>query len=86
MLQTIKLITLGQSKEELLKQRRLDALISLKKSPIFGHTNAGKYPIDFEWPSKDEIMAMPLNKPIRAVAFKWHTSDNDTSGNLIGAF
>jgi hypothetical protein len=69
-----------------LKQRRLDALITLKKTPIFGNTNGGKFPVDFEWPKKDEIMAMPVDKPIRAVAFKWHTSDNDTSGNLIGAF
>jgi hypothetical protein len=28
---------------------------------------------------------MPLDKPIRAVALKWHNSDADTNGNYIGA-
>jgi hypothetical protein len=28
---------------------------------------------------------MPVEKPIRAVAIKWHNSDNDTNGNFIGA-
>jgi hypothetical protein len=30
-------------------------------------------------------MAMPIDKPIRAVAFKWHNADYDTNGNYIGA-
>ena len=84
-LQTIKFITLDQGKEDLIKQRRQDALISVKRLPYFGYSDYGKYPVDFEWPTKDEILAMPLDKPIRAVAFKWHNSHNDTSGNYIGA-
>jgi hypothetical protein len=83
--QTIRLITLGLGKEDLLKLKRQEALISIKRLTYFGTSSNGTYPVDFEWPTKDEIMAMPLDKPIRAVAFKWHISDNDTSGNYIGA-
>ena len=68
-----------------MKNRRQKAIKSIKRLPFFGYSNHGKYPIDFEWPTKEEIMAMPLDKPIRAVAFKWHNSDYDTSGNYIGA-
>ena len=28
---------------------------------------------------------MPVDKPIRVVALKWHNSDHDTNGNYIGA-
>jgi hypothetical protein len=57
----------------------------MKRLPYFGNKGNGTYPIDFEWPKKDEILAMPVDKPIRAVAFKWHNSDNGNSGSLIGA-
>jgi hypothetical protein len=79
------LITLGYDKEDLLNYRRLEALKTMKRLPLFGYSCHGTYPIDFEWPTKDEIMAMPVEKPIRAVAFKWHNSDYDTNGNYIGA-
>ncbi len=29
---------------------------------------------------------MPVDKPIRTVAFKWHNADYDINGNYIGAF
>jgi len=57
----------------------------MKRIAYFGFSNYGKYPVDFEWPTKNDILAMPIDKPIRAVAFKWHNSDHDTNGSFIGA-
>ncbi len=68
-----------------MKNRRRKALNTVKKLPYFGHSSFGRYPIDFEWPTKEEILAMPLDKPIRAVAFKWHNSDYEINGRYIGA-
>lgn len=68
-----------------MRKRRQKALNTIKKIGYFGHSNNGKYPVDCEWPTKEDIMAMPLDKPIRAVALKWHESDYDTAGNYIGA-
>ena len=41
--------------------------------------------MDCEWPTRDDIMAMPLDKPVRVVEFKWHEADYDSAGNYIGA-
>jgi hypothetical protein len=68
-----------------LKNRRKDALISVKKSLYFGSSNQGQYPADFEWPTLDDILTMPFDKPLRAVALKWHNADYDRQGNYIGA-
>ena len=46
----------------------------MKRLPYFGCSNFGKDPINFEWPKRDEMMAMPYEKPIRVVAIKWHRS------------
>jgi hypothetical protein len=85
MLKSINLTTLGLSKEDFLKKRRQKALDSVRKIPFFGQTNYNRWPFDYEWPTKDEIQTMPLDKPLRAIAFKWHNSDNDQQGNYIGA-
>ena len=31
------------------------------------------------------MMAIPVDKPIRVAAFKWHNADYDKDGNYIGA-
>ena len=61
-----------------MKARRQEALKTMKRLTYYGYSNFGTYPIDFEWPTKDDILAMPLEKPIRAVSFKWHNADHDT--------
>ncbi len=64
-------------------KRRQDALLTIKRLPYFGHQNYGSDTIDFEWPIRDDIMAMPYEKPIRIVAIKWNRTD--VKKNRIGA-
>lgn len=56
----------------------------MKKQKYFGYSYHETRPMDFEWPTKEDLLAMPLDKPIRVVALRWHTGDYDTAGNFIG--
>lgn len=57
----------------------------MKKLPQFGYTNNNTYAPDFEWPKPEDILAMPLGKPLGVESINWHNSEHDTAGNYIGA-
>jgi hypothetical protein len=41
----------------------------MRKLPLFGFVE-GCVP-NFEWPLKEDLLAMPLDTPIKAVSLKW---------------
>ena len=46
----------------------------MRKLPLFGYT---KYDVDFEWPKGEEdLLFMPINKPIQVTGFKVYKSIN----------
>ncbi len=42
---------------------------TMRKLPLFGFVE-GCVP-NFEWPLKEDLLAMPLDAPIKAVSLKW---------------
>ena len=70
---------MGEGKEDILKQRRAKALTSLRKLPFFGYSNNATIAYDFEFPTRDDILAMPADKPIQVVALKWHNANSSAS-------
>ena len=62
----------------LVGRSREDSLKTLRDLPLFGNT---KHPIDFRFPSIADLQAMPKDKIIQAVGFRWKDR-----GSFIGAF
>ena len=60
----------------LVGRSREDSFKTLRDLPLFGFT---KHPVDFRHPSVADLQAMPKDKPIQAVGFKWKKN-----GNCIG--
>lgn len=83
-LASLKFVEVGKH-EAFAKQQRANAIQTMRRLPMLGYTYSGAYLPDFEWPTADELKAMPLDKTIQMAALSFHTSDNDTSGNYIGA-
>ena len=51
------------------------AIKTMRKLPVFGYTAAGAHVPDYEWPTADDILAMPAGQPIKAAAINWKKSD-----------
>ena len=51
-----------------------EAAKTLRKLPVFG--SSVEKP-QFEWPTEKDLIAMPLDKPIKIVGFNWKRSDSD---------
>ena len=48
-----------------------------RKLEIFGHTNSGNWPVDFEWPTKDgDIEPSKDGKPVKVLTIDWFTNNN----------
>ena len=62
----------------LVGRSREDSLKTLRDLPLFGYPSTL---INFRYPSIWDLQAMPSDKPIQAVGFKWKKS-----GDYIGAF
>ena len=67
-----------------LKEMRKQAMKTIRKLPLLGYTDNNKLAINFVWPEEQDMLQMPEDKPIEAVGFNWHKSD-DFNGNFIGA-
>ena len=52
----------------LVGRSREDSFKTLRDLPLFGQTG---FPVDFRHPSVANLQAMPKDKPIQAVGFKW---------------
>ena len=55
----------------LVGRSREDSFKTLRDLPLFGRTEK---PVDFRHPSVADLQAMPKDKPIQAVGFKWKNS------------
>ena len=62
---------------ELVSRLREDSFKTLRELPLFGLTTS---PVDFRHPSIADLQAMPKDKPIQAVGFKWKENGNYISG------
>ena len=60
---------------------REDSFKTLADLPLFGYVMDR---VDFRYPSIADLQAMPKDKPIQAVGFKFKKNSN--SNNLFGAF
>ena len=61
---------MGRSREESFK--------TLRELPLFGYN---KEPVDFRHPKIEDLQAMPKDKPIQAVGFKWKENKNNGGNN-----
>ena len=52
------------------------AIQSIRNLPLSGFVN-GK-PHDFLWPTKEDLLKMPTNQPIRAVKLRWKAKEGHT--------
>ena len=59
----------GKSREESFK--------TLRDLPLFGVTDE---PVDFRHPKVADLQAMPKDKPIQAVGFKWKKNGSGIGG------
>lgn len=51
------------------------AVKTMRKLPVFGYTANGAHVPDYEWPTAEDILAMPGDQPIRAAAINWKKCD-----------
>lgn len=77
----MKMIRVGGPSKPHLEQLRKLSISSIRKLPQFGNTNNNAYPPDFEYPTVQDILAMPIDKPIKIVALNFHPSGD---GNYFG--
>lgn len=65
-------------------ESRKAAVRTLRKLPVFGYNNGGQYVPDYEWPTADDILEMPRDKPIKIATFTWKRCDqiNTVIGGL----
>ena len=54
---------------------REEAVKTMRKLPVFGYNNNGTYKPDYEWPTAEDIMAMPEDQPVKAAAINWKKCD-----------
>jgi hypothetical protein len=52
-----------------------NAIKTMRKLPVFGYTANGAHVPDYEWPTAEELLAMPGGQPIRPVAINWKKCD-----------
>ena len=62
----------------LFKRNIEDACKTLRKLPYFGYA-AGQAP-KFEWPTKDDLLRMPLGRPIRVTGFRYKKESKTIRG------
>ena len=74
--QTMASFQLEDNKLGMLAARgREEAVKTLRKIPVFGYNNNGTYKTDYEWPTAEDILAMPADQPVKAVAINWKKCD-----------
>jgi hypothetical protein len=67
----------------LVGRSREDSFKTLRELPLFGRVGP-EFPVDFRHPSIADLQAMPKDKPIQAVGFKWRLR-RDSSLSFLSA-
>ena len=47
----------------------------MRKLPVFGYSNNGAHKTDYEWPTAEDMLKMPLDKQIKCVGFNYKKCD-----------